>query len=76
MRSSLDVLHKSEDLSESDPLTSNREKDYAISSKFNHPYQPYEIQMDFMSDLYDTLEESKIGIFESPTGMCFNPDMK
>ncbi|KAK9325883.1 helicase C-terminal domain-containing protein [Lipomyces orientalis] len=35
---------------------------------FNHPYTPYKIQLDFMNALYDTIEEGKIGIFESPTG--------
>ncbi|KAI9783641.1 MAG: ATP-dependent DNA helicase chl1 [Candelina submexicana] len=35
---------------------------------FHHPYQPYEIQNEFMNALYDCIEEGKIGIFESPTG--------
>ena len=35
---------------------------------FHHPYKPYEIQMDFMKCLYQTLESKKVGIFESPTG--------
>ncbi|KAK9249421.1 helicase C-terminal domain-containing protein [Lipomyces tetrasporus] len=35
---------------------------------FHHPYTPYKIQLDFMNALYDTIEEGKIGIFESPTG--------
>lgn len=38
------------------------------SRNFNHPYDPYTIQLDFMSSLYDVLQESAIGIFESPTG--------
>jgi chromosome transmission fidelity protein 1 len=37
-------------------------------NRFHHPYQPYAIQADFMSALYDTLDSKKIGIFESPTG--------
>lgn len=36
--------------------------------KFYHPYTPYDIQVDFMTSLYDTLDRYKIGIFESPTG--------
>ena len=35
---------------------------------FCHPYQPYDIQSDFMIDLYQCIEHSKVGIFESPTG--------
>lgn len=32
------------------------------------PYQPYQIQQDFMEELYKTLEMGCIGLFESPTG--------
>jgi len=39
-----------------------KERDYQF------PHVPYPIQKDFMNLLYDTLEEKKIGIFESPTG--------
>ncbi|PLB51738.1 ATP-dependent RNA helicase CHL1 [Aspergillus steynii IBT 23096] len=35
---------------------------------FNHPYSPYEIQLQFMRALYASLEEGKVAIFESPTG--------
>lgn len=35
---------------------------------FHHPYEPYEIQKQFMNAVYDCLEDSKVGIFESPTG--------
>ncbi len=35
---------------------------------FHHPYQPYKIQKQFMSALYDCIEDGKVGIFESPTG--------
>jgi chromosome transmission fidelity protein 1 len=38
------------------------------SATFCHPYQPYDIQLDFMSSLYDCIEQVKVGIFESPTG--------
>jgi chromosome transmission fidelity protein 1 len=35
---------------------------------FHHPYTPYDIQNEFMSAVYDCLEDGKVGIFESPTG--------
>lgn len=35
---------------------------------FHHPYEPYDIQRDFMNAVYQCLEEGKVGIFESPTG--------
>jgi chromosome transmission fidelity protein 1 len=41
---------------------------------FHHPYEPYDIQLQFMQALYSCLEDSKIAVFESPTGkpyLCF-----
>lgn len=36
---------------------------------FYHPYKPYNIQLQLMSEIYATLENGyKVGIFESPTG--------
>lgn len=35
---------------------------------FPFPYQPYDIQEQFMRALYRTLDQGKVGIFESPTG--------
>ncbi|KAI9676718.1 MAG: ATP-dependent DNA helicase chl1 [Bathelium mastoideum] len=35
---------------------------------FHHPYQPYDIQKQFMTTLYNCIEDGKVGIFESPTG--------
>ena len=35
---------------------------------FHHPFQPYDIQQQFMEAVYDCIENSKVGIFESPTG--------
>ncbi|KAK4934826.1 ATP-dependent DNA helicase chl1 [Elasticomyces elasticus] len=35
---------------------------------FCHPYEPYPIQLDFMTNLYRCIEDGKVGIFESPTG--------
>ncbi|XP_066584364.1 ATP-dependent DNA helicase DDX11 [Prorops nasuta] len=36
--------------------------------KFPFPFPPYPIQDQFMRELYSCLENSKLGIFESPTG--------
>ncbi|KAK1068968.1 ATP-dependent DNA helicase chl1 [Friedmanniomyces endolithicus] len=35
---------------------------------FHHPFQPYDIQQQFMEAMYDCIERGKVGIFESPTG--------
>lgn len=35
---------------------------------FEFPFKPYDIQENFMKHLYYTIENEKIGIFESPTG--------
>ena len=35
---------------------------------FHHPYQPYDIQVNFMNALYNRIEHGQVGIFESPTG--------
>jgi len=32
------------------------------------PYPPYAIQQEFMCNLYDSLQQGQIGLFESPTG--------
>ncbi|XP_044137341.1 ATP-dependent DNA helicase DDX11 [Bufo gargarizans] len=36
--------------------------------KFPFPFEPYPIQEQFMTELYQVLETGKVGIFESPTG--------
>lgn len=36
--------------------------------KFNHPFEPYDIQLELMRSIYDAIDNYKIGIFESPTG--------
>ncbi|KAF7699344.1 ATP-dependent DNA helicase DDX11 [Silurus meridionalis] len=36
--------------------------------RFPFPFTPYPIQERFMEELYDVLEQGKVGIFESPTG--------
>ncbi|THW47080.1 DNA repair helicase [Aureobasidium pullulans] len=38
------------------------------AAKFYHPYEPYDIQLEFMRILYECIDQGKIGIFESPTG--------
>jgi hypothetical protein len=37
---------------------------------FNHPYTPYDVQLEFMQTVYDILEkgDGQVGILESPTG--------
>ncbi|XP_059191863.1 ATP-dependent DNA helicase DDX11 [Centropristis striata] len=37
-------------------------------AQFPFPYQPYNIQEQFMQALYSALDQGKVGIFESPTG--------
>ncbi|XP_060530615.1 ATP-dependent DNA helicase DDX11 [Cylas formicarius] len=37
-------------------------------SEFPFPFQPYDIQLKFMQNIYDTVERGNLGIFESPTG--------
>lgn len=37
-------------------------------NRFHHPYQPYDIQLEFMQKLYQCIEDRNIAIFESPTG--------
>lgn len=44
------------------------EEKLVTPEEFPFPFTPYSIQLDFMKHLYRTLEEGKLGIFESPTG--------
>ncbi|RMZ84335.1 hypothetical protein DV738_g548, partial [Chaetothyriales sp. CBS 135597] len=37
-------------------------------ARFCHPYEPYDIQLEFMQNLYACIENRNVGIFESPTG--------
>lgn len=39
-----------------------------MTKMFSFPFEPYDIQVDFMNTLYETIEKGKIGVFESPTG--------
>lgn len=52
---------KSVTFPESKPLS-------AAPSDFPFPFNPYDIQANFMRNLYHTLDNSMFGIFESPTG--------
>ncbi|KAK3785527.1 hypothetical protein RRG08_048661 [Elysia crispata] len=45
-----------------------KEKQVDLPKEFPFPFQPYDIQTDFMRNLYTCLELGKIGVFESPTG--------
>ena len=55
-------------------LTQEEESKESISPEsFPFPFPPYGIQEQFMRQLYLTLEEGKIGIFESPTGTVYIP---
>lgn len=38
------------------------------------PFEPYEVQTQLMRKIYDTLENGRIGVFESPTGTVSWPD--
>ncbi|KAL4924664.1 DNA helicase [Aspergillus undulatus] len=42
--------------------------------EFNHPYTPYDIQLQFMQSLYASLEQGKVAIFESPTDDDGDPE--
>ena len=38
-------------------------------NRYSHPYKPYDIQIQLMDAIYDTIDNGyKIGLFESPTG--------
>lgn len=39
-----------------------------MDPNFSFPFPPYDIQKQFMRELYFTIENKKLGIFESPTG--------
>ncbi|KAK5108500.1 hypothetical protein LTR62_008240 [Meristemomyces frigidus] len=38
------------------------------ANDFHHPFEPYDIQQQFMVAMYDCIEQGGVGIFESPTG--------
>lgn len=45
-------------------------------SSFPFPFEPYDIQLRFMKELYGALENGKVAVMESPTGTVrsFVPD--
>jgi chromosome transmission fidelity protein 1 len=49
-------------------LKTNTTSSKMAPTRFNHPYEPYPIQTQFMTSVYDCIQQGKIGIFESPTG--------
>jgi len=56
-------------LSKTDNRSSETMAHMAADFTFHHPYEPYEVQKQLMRAVYSCLEDSKVGIFESPTGM-------
>ena len=46
----------------------NKENDKGITLWPPFPYKPYAIQTQLMTQLYQCVDEGKVGIFESPTG--------
>lgn len=52
------------------PLSSSTSSDPKLvcPEEIHFPFQPYPIQISFMRDLFFTIENRKIGLFESPTG--------
>lgn len=46
----------------------DRKTQLTLPISFNFPFEPYEIQRDFMQQLFKIIENKEIGIFESPTG--------
>ena len=51
-----------------DKMENELQKELEPPEEFPFPFQPYDIQKDFMRNLYTALERGCIGIFESPTG--------
>lgn len=40
----------------------------AAAHGFGFPFPPYDIQVQFMEKLYETIDKGHVGIYESPTG--------
>ncbi len=49
---------------------------FSSQTEFAFPFRPYMIQKDFMKELYRTIEDGCVGIFESPTGTVTLSNMK
>jgi hypothetical protein len=43
---------------------------HGVRDDFNHPFTPYDVQLQFMKVAYDVLDQGdgQVGILESPTG--------
>ena len=46
----------------------NTEGDKQKQHPFGFPFEPYPIQVELMQAIYDSAEQGKIAIMESPTG--------
>lgn len=49
-------------------MSENVEEKLEPPTQFDFPFFPYSIQHEFMANLYNVLENRRLGIFESPTG--------
>ena len=49
-------------------MDSEIKDDLVVPTEFPFPFPPYDIQKDFMRELFSCLQHGKLGIFESPTG--------
>ncbi|GME39212.1 atp-dependent rna helicase chl1 [Neofusicoccum parvum] len=58
------------------PIEAHPNLPATMQRNFHHPYEPYDIQRHFMSALYECIEDSKVGIFESPTGQVVESHMR
>eukprot|EP00958_Prasinococcus_capsulatus_P017004 scaffold1906_cov403-Prasinococcus_capsulatus_cf.AAC.5 len=59
---------KSQEVSHHRNRREQNEEDVVVPKFSAFPYQPYQIQEELMRNIYLTLEHSKVGILESPTG--------
>ena len=55
-------------------MAAGQERPLATPDSFAFPFQPYDIQVDFMKSLYRDLEDRCCGILESPTGTVGLPE--
>ncbi|RUS73450.1 hypothetical protein EGW08_018787, partial [Elysia chlorotica] len=60
--------HGGDKVIEKDVSKCSKQKQVDLPKEFPFPFPPYDIQTDFMRNLYTCLELEKIGVFESPTG--------
>eukprot|EP00400_MALV-I_sp_L67-5_P001223 gene1223-743_t len=48
--------------------TDEERRDTAVAENFGFPFEPYSIQKQLMTHIYETLARKRSGVFESPTG--------